>query len=61
MEVEYIIQTDGSILVPRGNIDQNEVSSQIFKGQTTDENNLDRFFSLADESELIFGDSELCG
>lgn len=56
-----MIQPDGSILVPRGNAEQNHVSMGILQGQTGDDAHLEHFFEVADESELLFGDSELCG
>lgn len=60
-EIEITILPDGRFLIPRGSQDQNAITLQVFSGESTNEEHLAGFFSIADESELIFGDSELCG
>ena len=55
--VEIIISEDGSIFVPRGNTDQNKITSEII-GSLTDNDELSDFFN---STEHIYGDTALCG
>ncbi len=60
MDVELIIQTDGSMLISRGSSSHNELLYQILKDHT-DIEALQAFFSMSEESELLFGQPNLCG
>lgn len=60
MDVELIIQPDGSLLISRGDSAHNELMCQILKGHT-DIEALQAFFSISEESELLFGQPNLCG
>ena len=59
-DVEIIIQPDGSLLIPRGTLEENIVVMDVF-GELTDKNSLESFLSVTSNSELLFGNSHLCG
>lgn len=60
---EIVIQPDGNLLVPRGYVEENE----FFKSFLTDiisegeQESLEGFFGVSEQSERIFGDPGLCG
>ena len=60
MDIEIILQPDGTILVPRGDHEQNEVLLH-FLGEVKNGNELKAFLSAGENSEDIFGEKELCG
>lgn len=58
--VEIIINPDGSVLLPRGNKQEDELLKKIMI-DTVDSQVLNSFFSISENSEIIFGDHRLCG
>ena len=58
MEFEIIIQPDGTMLIPRGSKEQNDVVRQILDGLGV---SAEEFLSVTDESDILFGQSTLCG
>jgi hypothetical protein len=60
-QIEFIIQPDGSILVPRGNPAQNELTSSLLAEEVCDKDALSNFLAVSDDCELLFGDQFLCG
>jgi hypothetical protein len=60
-EIEFIIQPDGSLLVPRGDIDQNKLTSILLSDEVDDKEALSNFLAVTDDCELLFGDQFLCG
>ena len=59
-EIELTIQPDGKFLISRGDSHHNDLICQIFE-DCTDISILQSFFSISDDSELIFGEDRLCG
>ena len=59
---EIIIQSDGSILVPRGSVEDNRFMCSFLKDIVSQEelDSLSGFFSTSEESEIILGQN-LCG
>lgn len=60
MDLEITITSDGKFLIPRKDTKTNEVIYDIFK-DCTDPDCLEAFLSMLNGSELIFGESNLCG
>ena len=60
MEIEFIINADGTIQIPRGNVFADSVIKDILC-PIIDKEILSSFFHIADNSELFFGDQTLCG
>jgi len=60
VEVEIILQSDGSLLISRGSKEQNEVLAKILNSMT-DISDLDSFFSISEQTENIIGKTDLCG
>jgi len=60
MEIEIVILPDGSLMVERGTEAQNNQLQRLIGGFLTDDS-LQQFTSLLDDSELLFGDTTLCG
>ena len=60
---DIIIQPDGSLLIPRGDHDENQffinLLSDIVCKDTREA--LDGFFEVSENSDQIFGSSGLCG
>jgi len=61
LEFELTINEDGSIQVGRGTKEYNDIMRDIFKEMGTDPEGLNRFLSITDDIEMIFGDEVLCG
>ena len=60
-EISLILKNDGSMMVPRGSRDQNDILLNVLNNVIETEQ-LSAFFSLSEKSEKIFGDEEqLCG
>lgn len=60
---EIIIQSDGSVLIPRGSKEDNAFYSSLLN-ELVDSKTLDAlsgFFALTEDSEIILGESSLCG
>ena len=60
-KIEFIIQPDGSLLVPRGDSRQNELTSSLLSDEVDDKDALSNFLAVSDDCELLFGDQFLCG
>ena len=60
-EVQLHIAEDGTVYVERGTPEQNEMVRQLLTGEIEDPEALERFLHITDNSELLFGDSVLCG
>ncbi len=59
-EVELFIQPDGSLLLPRGTMSENNLLCSLLSGQV-DLDTLKLFFAQTEAGEIIFGNSPLCG
>jgi len=59
-EVEVIIQSDGTVLVPRGTLQQNNLIRSLSDG-IFDIDEINTFLSMTDSAELIFGHTTHCG
>lgn len=59
-EVEIIIQSNGTILVPRGTRQQNDLIRSLSKGMF-DDDEIESFLSITDSVDIIFGDTTHCG
>ncbi len=60
LSIEIVIQPDGSLLIERGLPDQNTLTCDLLAGLANFEE-LRNFFAVTDKSELIFGETTLCG
>lgn len=60
-KIEFIINEDGSIMLPRGDLSQNNLVRNIFNTIVTDSESLDMFLKVTDENKQIFGNEILCG
>lgn len=60
MELEIVILPDGSLMLERGSEAQNNQLQRLLEGFLTDDS-LHQFTSLLEDSELLFGDTTLCG
>lgn len=60
-DVDLTILPSGEILIHRRSGVQNAIALQLFSGDDDICRHLAGFFSLTEHSELLFGDSELCG
>lgn len=62
-EISLIIQPDGTILVPRGTLEENNLCMEIFQNliEDDDRKSLCDFFAATSDSEVIFGPRGLCG
>lgn len=60
MELEITILPDGSIMVERGSPEQNQLLLELLGDSLTDDS-LQQFISFIDDSELLFGETTLCG
>lgn len=60
-KVELFINEDGSIMLPRGDLDQNNIIRSIFNEIVVDSESLDSFLKVTDSSKQLFGDHILCG
>lgn len=58
-EVEVEILDDGSLMVCRGTSEENKLLWDILQTSVVDPNSLSQF--LSNSSEILVGDSELCG
>jgi hypothetical protein len=58
--IEIIIQPDGTLLVPRGAAEENQVLRDLLI-DIVDSAGLDHFFSITEDCERIFGEQFLCG
>ena len=60
---DIIIQSDGSLLVPRGLSADNQFFSDLIKDIADEDVHkaLENFFLSNEESEIIFGSPGLCG
>lgn len=61
-EVSILLQPDGTVLVPRGTKEQNN----IVRGLVSDlagvsQEQIESFLSMTDDGELLFGESTHCG
>ena len=54
IEIELIIQTDGSYLIPRGDLQQNAAFLRLLE-DAINTDDLENFFAMTEESEQIFG------
>jgi hypothetical protein len=61
-EVEIVLYPDGTILVPRGSVSQNEFYLEFLKDLLDDDEleSISGFFAAGNESEMIFGE-RFCG
>ena len=59
MEIEIVVLTDGSCLIPLGNSQQNAAFMRLLEG-AVDIDELKNFFAVTEESEQILGEN-LCG
>ncbi len=60
-EVELIIKPDGSIMVCRGSVKQNEITSDLLRDSISDKDALSNFLAVSDDCEVLFGEQSLCG
>ena len=60
-ELQLYIAEDGTVYVERGTPEQNAMVRQLLEGEIDDPEALDRFLYMTENSELLFGDSVLCG
>jgi hypothetical protein len=60
-EIEITILPDGTLLVPRGFKDQNEMVRQLLIEEVADPEALSRFLAVADECQVLYGKSTYCG
>ncbi len=60
---EIIIQPDGSMLIPRGDVEDNQFFCLLLQDMTHSEefDALLNFFSMVEDSETIMGEPGLCG
>lgn len=60
VSINISVQNDGTCIVPRGTSHQNQIICELLDG-VADLEGLYDFFALRENSEMIFGDSDLCG
>lgn len=60
MEIELVFNPDGTVLIPRGNKAEDEVL-KVFMTDLVDEKSLVSFYSISENTDLLFGDCTLCG
>lgn len=60
---DITIQSDGSLLIPRGHSADNKFFTSLLKDLTdeSEQRSLAEFFEISEQSEAIFGDPGLCG
>ncbi len=60
---EIVIQSDGSLLIPRGLSAENQFFTSLLKDlvDENDQDSLSKFFDVSEQSEVIFGSPGLCG
>lgn len=60
MKIQIDILPNGSFLVRKGSQAHNDIVLRIFRDMNIDTTELENFFAVNGESEILFGE-ELCG
>lgn len=61
-DIDIFIEPDGSILLPRGSKDQNDLVRALASILTLEQKQeLESFLSMTDDVELLFGKNTFCG
>lgn len=61
-EIEIIIQSDGTVLIPRGTQEQNNLVRFVINNVAgISSEAIESFLSITDNSELLFGEMTHCG
>ena len=61
--MEIIIEPNGSLLIPRGDPQENDFYRSVFDGLLDAEQleSLNAFFAMSEDSEQLYGERGLCG
>ena len=61
MSADIIVQANGTLLITQGTSSQNAIIRDVIDNLAESKDQINNFLSLSEDSEIIFGDTILCG